>query len=109
MKISKLIPLLSLVCVATTQTIDYTMRRTVRNLIRAGTCEAVANGDNCGDAAEGYYDSFIYNGNRVIISSGAPNHACETDAYVGGTLTTRFSRCKYSHIIISLIILSFHN
>ena len=66
----------------------------VMELIDAGTCADLTVSTNCDTAVTGYFETFEYNGNRVIISSGAPNHAAETDAYLGGTLSNRFLRCK---------------
>ena len=63
-------------------------------LIDAGTCDSLTVSENCDTDVTGYFETFEYNGNRVVISSGAPNHAAETDAYVGGTLSNRFLRCK---------------
>lgn len=51
-----------------------------------GTCDRiVSDTTECGDDddedanATGYYETFVYNGKRVIISSGAPIHTAEED------------------------------
>ena len=67
----------------------------MKALIDAGTCSRAQPNDICGDEASGYYETFEYNGQRVIIVSGAPDHAAETDAYLPDTtLTNRFTRCN---------------
>ena len=70
----------------------------VKALIVAGTCEDVSTTDACIGAATGYYETFEYNStHRVIIVSGAPNHAAETDLFIseadGGFLNPN-RRCK---------------
>lgn len=57
---------------------EYT--EAVKALIDAGSCPSVVTGSNCGDDAVGYYNEFVYNAERVIISSGAPDHEAEHDA-----------------------------
>ena len=47
-------------------------------LIDAGTCERVSSGTNCGTDGESYYEEFEYNGYRVVVSSGIPDHEAET-------------------------------
>ena len=42
-------------------------------LIDAGTCADLTVSTNCDTDVTGYFETFEYNGNRVIISSGAPN------------------------------------
>merc|ERR1719295_2352634 len=51
----------------------------VNALIDSGTCPDIVTSDTCGDAAdaESYYETYVYNGKRVIITSGSPNHAAE--------------------------------
>ena len=47
-------------------------------LIDAGTCDTVvASSSKCGDDAISYFADFEYNGYRVIISSGIPDHDAE--------------------------------
>merc|ERR1711973_1010385 len=47
----------------------------VKSYIDASTCEEVSTGDSCGDSAE-----FEYNGHRVVINNGIPDHDAENDA-----------------------------
>lgn len=77
---------------------DSAYATTVKALIAAGECEAVSTTDNCEDSATGYYETFEYNStHRVIIVSGAPNHAAETDLFIseadGGFLNPN-RRCE---------------
>ena len=69
---------------------------TVKALIDRGTCSPVSTTDNCDSDATSYYETFAYNGQRVIISSGAPDHASEDEACCfeenGGMNPNR--RCK---------------
>ena len=67
---------------------------TVKALIDAGTCADVESTSNCGDDAEGYYETFEYNGQRVIIVSGAPNHAAESELFLSDGYFNPNSRCK---------------
>ena len=60
-------------------------------LIDAGTCETVAANSNCGDDAISYFKDFEYNGERVIISSGIPDHEAEHDMLVSNPNT----RCEH--------------
>merc|ERR1712131_415363 len=53
----------------------------VKSYIDAGTCGEVTTGDSCGDSAESYYSEFEYNGRRVVIANGIPNHDAEHDQY----------------------------
>jgi hypothetical protein len=51
----------------------------VKALIDAGTCSSVVS-TVCGDSATtslGYYETFVYNGKRVVIISGVPKHQSE--------------------------------
>ena len=66
------------------------MEAIVKTLIDAGTCEEVSSNSNCGDEAAGYYGTFEYNGNRIVVSSGAPDHDAEYDQ----TKPNPNSRCK---------------
>jgi len=87
----------------TTETVDSDYAIAVKALIDAGTCNDLTLTTDCEDEAVGYYESFEYNGQRVIISSGAPNHAAETDAYLGGTLSNRFLRCnRWQYAVVPL-------
>jgi len=46
-------------------------------LIDSGTCDSVASNGICGDSATSYYRVFEYNGARVVLSSGVPDHPAE--------------------------------
>ena len=71
---------------------DSEMEATVKALIDAGTCEEISSNSNCGDDATGYYQTFEYNGNRIVVSSGAPDHDAEYDQ----TKPNPNSRCRLS-------------
>lgn len=53
--------------------------------IDAGTCPRVSSNGVCATSqtndggTTGYYTEFVYKGNRVIVSSGTPDHAAETN------------------------------
>lgn len=49
-------------------------------LIDSGECSSVSTGDTCGSDATSYYKTFEYDGRRIIVSSGAPDHEAEEDA-----------------------------
>ena len=54
--------------------------------INSGACPAVVSNGVCATSTSndggttGYYSEFEYNGNRIIVSSGTPDHAAETNA-----------------------------
>ena len=73
---------------------------TVKALIDAGTCADVETGDACGDDATGYYETFEYNGQRVIIVSGAPNHDAESTLFDSDGFFNPNTRCKMHTKII---------
>merc|ERR1719233_2713043 len=50
-----------------------------KSMIDSGTCGSVASNGICGDTATSYYRIFEYNGARVVISSGVPDHRAEYD------------------------------
>jgi len=51
-----------------------------KELIDAGICHReTADTSACGDGATSYYTEFEYNGRRVIVSSGIPDHPAEKD------------------------------
>ena len=52
----------------------------VKGYIDAGTCDSASANSVCGDDATSYYKEFEYNGQRVVISNGIPDHAAESDA-----------------------------
>lgn len=47
--------------------------------INSNTCGSVSTSSKCGTSGTSYYKSFTYNGKRVVIVSGIPNHVAETD------------------------------
>ena len=51
----------------------------VKGYIDAGTCNTVTTGSLCEDDAESYYSEFEYNGYRVVVANGIPNHDAEED------------------------------
>ena len=53
----------------------------VKSYIDAGTCGAVSTGSSCGDSAVSYYAEFEYNGQRVVINNGIPDHDAENDQF----------------------------
>ena len=65
-------------------------------LIDAGTCETVAANSNCGDDAISYFKDFEYNGERVIVSSGIPDHEAEHDMLVSNPNT----RCEHWQFMV---------
>jgi len=56
---------------------------------------SVVSNDNCGDAAEGYYDEYITGDIRYVISSGAPDHPAEYDEPIP-TPNDRCERWQYA-------------
>merc|ERR1719474_1829291 len=52
----------------------------VKGYIDAGTCDSASANSVCGDDATSYYKEFEYNGQRVVISNGIPDHTAESDA-----------------------------
>lgn len=69
---------------------DSDMEATVKALIDTATCDEISSNSNCGGDAAGYYHSFEYDGNRIVISSGAPDHDAEYDQVTANPN----SRCK---------------
>ena len=67
------------------------IKTAVKALIDAEACEEVSSNNNCGDDAMGFYETFEYNGDRIIVSSGAPDHEAEHDSERPNPNT----RCKY--------------
>merc|ERR1719232_1730791 len=70
---------------ATTVAVDSSSDDAVQTLVKAyidaGTCGQITTGDSCGDSTESYYSEFEYNGRRVVIANGIPNHDAEHDQY----------------------------
>ena len=65
----------------------------VKALIDAGTCASITTSTVCGSSStsSAYYETFVYNNKRVVISSGVPNHNAEYNQ----TLVNPNTRCKY--------------
>ena len=69
----------------------------VKALIDSGATTSISSDyDTCGDAATSYYEEFEYNGNRVIISSGIPNHEAEESLLYSDGFFNPNVRCEYS-------------
>merc|ERR1719322_744848 len=66
----------------------------VKGYIDAGTCDTVTTGSTCGDDATSYYSEFEYNGYRVVVANGIPDHDAENDA-VSANPNTRCERWTY--------------
>merc|ERR1712058_49589 len=67
---------------ASSQTVeDDEVMSLVKSYIDAGTCGAISTGDSCGDSAVSYYAEFEYNGQRVVINNGIPDHDAENDQF----------------------------
>ena len=66
----------------------------MKALIDAGTCSDITTTSNCGDDATGYYETFEYNGSRVIIVSGAPNHEAESELFISTGYFNPNTRCE---------------
>jgi len=79
---------------ATDDSSDTDYATTVKALIDAGTCSSITTTSNCGDDATGYYETFEYNGSRVIIVSGAPNHEAESELFISTGYFNPNSRCE---------------
>ena len=52
----------------------------VKGYLDDGTCPSTSATTVCGDDATSYYKEFEYNGQRVVIANGIPDHDAETDA-----------------------------
>lgn len=78
---------------------DDTVTTLVKSYIDAGTCDDVSTGDTCGDDADSYYNEFEYNGYRVVVANGIPDHDAENDAYV----TNPNTRCeRWTYMVVPL-------
>merc|ERR1711892_9959 len=51
----------------------------VKSYLDDGTCPTTSTTTNCGDDTTLYYNQFEYNGQRVVISNGIPDHPAEED------------------------------
>lgn len=72
----------------------------VKSYIDSGTCGSVATGSSCGDSAESYYREFEYNGRRVVVANGIPDHEAEHDQYFVNP-NTRCERWTYMSLPLS--------
>merc|ERR1719445_81241 len=72
----------------------------VKGYIDAGTCDTVTTGSTCGDDATSYYSEFEYNGYRIVVANGIPNHDAENDA-VSANPNTRCERWTYMAVPLS--------
>ena len=52
----------------------------VKSYLDDGTCPTTSTTTICGDDTTSYYNQFEYNGQRVVISNGIPDHPAEEDA-----------------------------
>ena len=67
----------------------------VKAAIDAGTCASISSETTCDTSAISYYETFEYNGNRVIISSGSPSHDAENgEMYITGGQLNPNRRCN---------------
>ena len=66
---------------SSTSSDDVDYEDLVKGYIDAGTCDTVTTGSSCGDSAESYYSEFEYNGRRIVIANGIPNHDAENDQF----------------------------
>jgi len=73
----------------------------VKSYIDAGTCNTVTTGSSCGDSANSYYAEFEYNGQRVVIVNGIPDHDAENDQFVVNP-NTRCERWTFMTIPMSV-------
>jgi len=85
-------------CAGTT-TADDAYVTAAKALIDAGTCDAVSPNSNCGTDATSYYKEFEYNGMRVVLSSGVPDHDAESDQLVSNP-NERCERWQYMEVPI---------
>ena len=78
---------------ATDVTTDADMESTVKALIDAGTCDEVSANDDCVKDTESYYHTFEYDGSRIVISSGCPDHMAEWNT----DKPKKPQRCEFNH------------
>jgi len=76
----------------------------VKAAIDAGTCASISSETTCDTDAISYYETFEYNGNRVIISSGSPSHDAEDgNMYITGGQLNPNRRCtRWQYAVIPL-------
>jgi len=74
----------------------------VKALIDSGATTSISSDyDTCGDAATSYYEEFEYNGNRVIISSGIPNHEAEESLLYSDGFFNPNVRCeRWQYVVL---------
>lgn len=74
----------------------------VKALIDSGATSSISSDyDTCGDAATSYYEEFEYNGNRVIISSGIPNHEAEESLLYSDGFFNPNVRCeRWQYVVL---------
>ena len=72
----------------------------VKSYIDSGTCDTVVTGTSCGDSAESYYAEFEYNGRRVVVANGIPDHDAENDQFTVNP-NTRCERWTYLSLPLS--------
>ena len=72
----------------------------VKSYIDSGSCAEVSTGARCGDSAESYYSEFQYNGRRIVVSSGIPDHEAEHDQFFVNP-NTRCERWSYMSLPLS--------
>jgi hypothetical protein len=68
--------------------------------IDAGTCNSITTGSLCGTNGTSYYSTFTYNGKRVVIISGIPDHTAETDQKKANP-NTRCERWQFMSVPIN--------
>merc|ERR1712013_692458 len=51
----------------------------VKSYIDSGTCARVSSSSSCGDSAESYFQEFVYQGRRIVVSNQVPDHPHEHD------------------------------
>ena len=71
----------------------------MKALIDAGSCADVSYSNVCGDSStsSAYYETFEYAGWRVVISSGVPSHAAESDLLLPNGRLNPNRRCKLEY------------
>lgn len=75
----------------------------VKAAIDSNQCASISSESTCETNAISYYETFEYNGNRVIISSGAPSHAAETELYDPSGRLNPNRRCtRWQYAVVPL-------
>jgi len=86
-------------CTNFTRADDDDVVTLVKSYIDAGTCNTVTTGSLCGDNATSYYAEFEYDGQRVVIINGIPDHDAENDQFVVNP-NTRCERWQFMTVPI---------